>query len=417
MSLAATCRRFRRVALDAPSLWNLWQNVNSRGSELFQHRSGGRPLTVYINTDYHARRFWRDSEVQHRNNLRALVVERSGLQEMLADSDMPELAQTSSWRGASFPLLEELTVVYTQCLRMNKPHFFETWVMPRLNRFSILNFVPKGTSSTVLGTSLTSLRINFNLPTAFSVPAGDIDLLGFAKFLRSQRSLVDLTICFDVGMYQTPPLPRSATLPSLQSFRLHLGLKHSGSMTEYLLRSLQMPSLHNFYFTVECATENLERIMSYVLYSNSAFTKIQDFDFHIMLKPAYGSVDLSIVPDRLRSLRSLSITTPDDIPGPCSINMDRNLLAVIDSSREGERPNVPSPPLRFLERLRLHGSTFSPEFLPRLLRALAIEDPKHLDQLGEVVLRNCSSFNGCLEEVYKLVPSSRFIWLDDLPAP
>jgi len=188
-------------------------------------------------------------------------------------------------------------------------------------------------------------------------------------------------------------------------------------MTEYILRSLHMPSLLNLTFAVDCATENLERITSYVLCRNSAFTKIQDFDFRIMLEPADGSVDLSIVLDILHCLRSLSITTPDDIPGPCSLNMDRTLLAVINSSREDEHPNNSSLPLPFLERLRLRGNTFSPEFLPRLLRALAIDDPKRLDRFGEVVLRNCSSFSGRLEEVYKLVPSSRFIWLDDLPAP
>jgi len=249
---------------------------------------------------------------------------------------------------------------------------------------------------------------------------GDIDLLGLVEFLHSQQSLVDLAICFDVGMYQTPPLPRSATLSSLRSFQLHLGPKHSRSMTEYVLRSLQMPSLHTFTFSVNCqwTTEDLERITSYVLCGNSALTKIQDFEFRIIPKPPYGAVDLSIVLDMLSSLRSLSITTTNNTPDLYSLNMDRKLLTVINSSREGEHPNIPSSPLPFLERLRLRGNTFSPEFLQQLLSALAVDDPKHLDRLREVVLRDCYRFtNGCLEETYKLVPRSRVLWLGDLPAP
>ncbi|KLO14546.1 hypothetical protein SCHPADRAFT_309148 [Schizopora paradoxa] len=431
ISLSSTCRQFRRIALDCSALWTTWHNTDVLGSRKFGERRGTKPLTVYIDTYHPNRRFSKkpiltiddiiasvdiDIQVAHcllqtPGDIQTLVVERGGSSQDLAEMNQSNTELKGAYQVESYPLLEELTVIYKDYMQEGPRQFFEDWVMPRLRQVSILNFVPVDKSLIAIGTSLTSLQLVFTKRINAELDESNVSLPDLIRFINRHQSLVELAIRTDIGAFQdtSPPTPPTI-IPSIKSFHLHVGGRHVKYTSKYLLQPLQMPSLHTFLLTVECNFEDLSQIASSILpVISTSSSEIQDFKLRLA-NASRGYADLSTIIDELRSLRSLSISVPNDAEYRCFINMDERLLAVLNDNNIPESSTLPLP---LLERIRLHGNAFNPTFLQRLLDGLAAKDPKHLNQIKEVVLRNCSCFDETLEGIYKIIPRDRVIWLDD----
>lgn len=428
--LSSTCRQFRRVALACPTLWAIWHNTDFPGSFVLPQRRGGRPLTIYVDAHRPIRNFPKTSYYtvddilemsnfdlqrayslfQYPSDIKSLIVERSKGRRDVLETPESSRGPKNSWKAATFPSLEELSIKYADSLHENGGQLFDDWVMPLLHRLSILNSVPKDHSSLAFGTSLTSLQLVFTKSVNADFDYVDISLPDLVHFISKQQSLAELSIRFDIGIYQNIIRPtQPAILPSLKSFQLYLGEKHSRSIVEYLLQALEMSSLRNFLLTVDCDIEELAQVAFYVLDGISSSSEIQDFHLRFV-KSSTGLTDLSTTLPKMQSLRNLSISSPDDADRLCSINMDQILLTI---ARDLDGPEPSSFPLPFLESIRLRGNAFSPTFLQSLL-ALAAKDPKHLDQIKEVVLQNCSCFEKNLERIYRIIPRDRVIWLDEL---
>lgn len=433
LTLSSTCRHFRRIALESSALWTVWHNIDVSGSKLFRKRRGGKPLTVYIDTVFPNRMFRNkpnftfddilefanftlksaQSLTEYPADIQTLVIERSQSQQGEFEMSEPNVAIKSAWGVATYPLLEELTVIYSAYLYEDGAQFFDAWVMPRLRRVSLLNAVPKDKSLIAMGKSLTSVQLVFTKRINAQLEDIDISLPNLLDFISGQQSLAELAIRFDEGVLFRSTLPiQSVILPSLKTFQLYLGRRHCMTMSEYILQPLKMPLLRSFFLAVECDIGDLSRLVSNVLHGVSTSTEIQHFDLRFMdWKSPCGTADLSVVLDLLRSLRSLSINGPEVAGSLYSINMDQRLLTIA-RDLDGLEPS--SFPLPLLERIRFRGDAFSPTFLKRLLEAFAAKGPKHLDQIREVVLQNCSCFDGTLEEIYHIIPRDRVIWLDEI---
>jgi len=291
-------------------------------------------------------------------------------------------------------------------------------VMPRLRRFSIVNSIPNGPSCTALNTSLASLQLTFNCKGAAPDPYTDLSMRNLVDFLDTQQSLVDLTLRFDVRMVALALPQRIAVLRALQMFHLYINfdVTYNGWITQVLLQSLETPALHSFVLSIGSSVNQIQRVVTEVLRGNERFTRIQDFDLRILSLPALGVIDLKAIYNALHSLRHLSITAPDDKLSLNSIN-----ICVGNSRDEGDVTDSDDYPSWFrfeslppLESIRLSGNAFSRNFFQQLCgKYLTWEAPEGCLQLRSVVLRNCRCFDENLEDIYRLVPASQVVWLDD----
>ncbi|KLO07925.1 hypothetical protein SCHPADRAFT_1001320 [Schizopora paradoxa] len=432
LSLSATCRRFRNLLLANPSEWGTWQNIDARTLKLFQKRSQDRPLLVYVDTDYHARKFREESRsmdpeefasryakfftrdrvvesmFQYRDRIRTLAIRRSGREEGVLGVAIPELAQTSSWQGVTLPLLEDLSVTYTGSDYSDKPHFFETWVMPRLRSFSIANAIPKGASCTSLGTSLVTLQLTFNVQSSLLT---ELSMLNLVDFLTSQPSLVDLTLRFESRMSPVPVASLSKLLQSLETLHLHIQVNFDHSIFIWsLLNCLNMPILRSFKLSIDSDVNYVQKIIEDTVRSNDRFREIQSFDLQIFAKQVLGTIDVGPSFHHLLSLRTLSIAIPKVDVTVCSVNMWND--AVLAGYPTFDFDNHHVGRLAPLERLRLCGNAFNPGLL-RQLHA-KYEQQEVLLKLNNLVLKNCRCFDNDLDALYKLVPANEVVWLDAL---
>ncbi|KLO07916.1 hypothetical protein SCHPADRAFT_909048 [Schizopora paradoxa] len=430
LSLSAVCRRFRNFLLNSPSEWGIWQHMDTRALELFQERSQDRPLLAYININHvckarnelrkkapqdfareHARLLAQDNAVesilQHRDRFRTLAVRLSAREQGAFSYALPELAQTSPGQ-VHFPLLEELSIAYTDTEFPHQIRFCDTWVMPQLRSFSIANDIPKGAFRTALGTSLVSLQLIFNRST-------HLDLPGLIDLLDSQPSLIDLSL--QVKYIRSMPIAgQTSQLPSLQNFCLHLDAGPKGSVSaRNLLNCLVMPILQSFKFSIDSTKGGkIQELIEDTMESNARFREIQNFDLQIFAKDALGIIDIGPAFSQLLTVRNLSITTPNFSRNVSSFDISQTTALPASAPLEDADEHLVNllPPL---ESLRLCGNAFSPKFI-RNLHARYADQEVHL-ALDSLVLKNCGSFDDDIETLYELVPADKVVWLDTLKKP